>query len=487
VSVLPRQLPEIGASIVAVGAAAVLALGAAWVAAGTTNWMAGVAIMLAPAVAVAAVVVPRLGVALLAALVMANAGLVLMDSASLPDVERGVSVLLAIGILFDRRAVEVLEATPWLIGLFVAFAAARMASAFLAPAGADWYSALKDLAFGALLILVVAWAIGRQRGLWWAAFAAVATGALMSILSAAKLLLGVDSTFFGFAADVILSDEELRAIARSLEQPSQLRAAGPIGDPNYFAQSLVLMLPLGMWLARRAVHGWARLVMWACCGAMLVGIGITQSRGGMIALAVALTVLMAIELPRGKRAYILLVPVVAAGALYLSGTYERVGAIADVVNPREAEDFSIRGRTSEALVAIDMFREQPLTGVGTDNYPPLYREYSVRFGLDDRYPREPHNSYLEMAAESGILGVLTFVAMLVAALLAGLSSQRALRRLGRVESGAAAAMVAGLAGYMTAALFLDQFFPNYLWLAFGMIIGLAIIARRAAAGERRLT
>jgi hypothetical protein len=41
--------------------------------------------------------------------------------------------------------------------------------------------------------------------------------------------------------------------------------------------------------------------------------------------------------------------------------------------------------------------------------------------------------------------------------------------------------VAGLAGYAVAALFLHQAFPEYLWLALGLISAVYVLARQQRA------
>ena len=74
-----------------------------------------------------------------------------------------------------------------------------------------------------------------------------------------------------------------------------------------------------------------------------------------------------------------------------------------------------------------------------------------------------------MAAESGALGLASFLALLGAAFWTGLAARRRLRERDAASSAAAGALVAGLAGYAVAALFLHQAFPDYLWLALGLL------------------
>src|SRR5581483_3426456 len=67
-------------------------------------------------------------------------------------------------------------------------------------------------------------------------------------------------------------------------------------------------------------------------------------------------------------------------------------------------------RLGAQRVALEMFLDSPLVGVGAGNYPLLYPEYSRDLGVvavaSEFYP---HNLYLQVAAETGTLGLLTFL------------------------------------------------------------------------------
>jgi O-antigen ligase len=67
------------------------------------------------------------------------------------------------------------------------------------------------------------------------------------------------------------------------------------------------------------------------------------------------------------------------------------------------------------IIAVQMFLENPILGVGKRNYQALYVEYSSMLGLDPRLEdRQAHSLYLELAAEMGMLGLLSFGGILLA-------------------------------------------------------------------------
>ncbi len=463
---------------VALVGAALVGAAAGWVAAGAPSPAAALVLLVAPAVALAIVLYPRPGTALLAALVMANAGLVLQEQASLPNIEKGVTLLVAIGVLFDRRALEVVRAVPWLYGVLGIFAASRLFTALTVPGSTSPVDVAQEMMFAVLLVFVLSWAIARCGALIWVLLGISIAGGIASLLAFARLVVGIDSTFFGFAPEPLFTTEQLAAIQRGGIVPDETRASGPIADPNFYAQTLALAIPLAIWVALRGPRLSVRLAGGASALAMTGGLLLTQSRGGFIALFLALFVLGALELRGRWRMLLLALPIVVAIGISVSGATERVEQLTEITNPRETTDPSIRGRVSEQIVSLKMLADEPITGIGVDQYLNRYQEYALEVGLDERPVREPHSAYLGIAAETGIPGLAAFIALFVVGLVVAWRARSRFAAMGRPERGAAAAVAAGLTGYAVAALFLHLAFPAYLWLALGLVGGVGALAQR---------
>lgn len=452
-----------------------------WAAAGRPSSLSALAVASLPLVLAVVVFFPAVSVGCLAGLIMANAGLVL-QAEGVPNVVRLATLLAAAG-LFARYAARerMLGWTPVLLA-FAVFAVVRILSAFVAPDGADTYDAAKILVFGALIIIVVTGVTSGIDVLRGIAAAIVATASVLVILSALKLN-GIGDTFGGFAADVVLGPERLDDALRSLQPPTDDgRVSGPLGDPNFWAQSLLVALPLALWLARDARSRAGRLAAVAATGVIGVGIISTQSRGGLIALFVGVSAFVWLV---GGRARLLLavLPIVVAGVLATSDAGSRFEQLRDLAQPREAVDPSIRGRLSEDLAAVEMFSDHPLIGLGAGQYTPHYAQYATRIGLDERREREPHNSYLEMAAESGVLGLAAFLGLLGTMIVTSLRSRARLVRNGELAAGhLAEALIAAMLGYGIAAVFLHQAFPEYLWLLLGLAAGVWTLSARGGHG-----
>jgi hypothetical protein len=108
--------------------------------------------------------------------------------------------------------------------------------------------------------------------------------------------------------------------------------------------------------------------------------------------------------------------------------------------------------------AINMFRAKPLLGVGPGNYGFLYNEYKPSGTPRKPYMEKTHNAYLEILAETGILGLTVFLAIMLILLIK--SWPRTLLGAGCYAS-VVALMIHGLSFGILA--------HNYTWLAMGLL------------------
>jgi colanic acid/amylovoran biosynthesis glycosyltransferase len=134
-------------------------------------------------------------------------------------------------------------------------------------------------------------------------------------------------------------------------------------------------------------------------------------------------------------------------------------------------DSSFQERKLLMTVAWVMFGSNPITGVGVGNYSARYEEYvdltssSARQYADPSDLHFPHNLFLETAAETGVLGLALFGAVLVAAWRA---LHRAEHHRDEFASTVAAAMRIALAGFLVSSVFLHLAYPRYLYLLFAL-------------------
>lgn len=218
-----------------------------------------------------------------------------------------------------------------------------------------------------------------------------------------------------------------------------VRVYGTFGTPNTLAAYLemtILFLLACLPLAWRGnadlrFHPLEKWVIFAVTALGMLVVGLTQSRGGWIGLALGLAVLWW-QFPNKVRAVSLILGVVVVGGFLLTppgqSQLDRFMEIQEEtapVEPGEARSSYEVGAGRGALWATAniMIRENPLTGVGAGEFDENYREY-VPSWLD-RFPRgQAHNVWLQMGAQAGIWGILAYAAWYAASTWSVITARR---------------------------------------------------------------
>ena len=128
-----------------------------------------------------------------------------------------------------------------------------------------------------------------------------------------------------------------------------------------------------------------------------------------------------------------------------------------------------------------MFRAEPLYGVGAGNFNVVYRRYNVPQFIFSR--GHAHNYYIHAAAETGIIGLVAYALVLVAA---WVDIGRALRRL---RDGWLRALTVGAAGILAAVMthnLVENLHVLNMNLHFFAVLALPALALRVASSEFRV-
>ncbi|MCD4712202.1 MAG: O-antigen ligase family protein [Clostridiales bacterium] len=70
---------------------------------------------------------------------------------------------------------------------------------------------------------------------------------------------------------------------------------------------------------------------------------------------------------------------------------------------------SLKGRLEFWRVAVELFKNKPLTGYGNGTY---FSSYYIEYGTNEWYSRFTHNHYLQIASELGLVGIILFMGFL---------------------------------------------------------------------------
>jgi hypothetical protein len=227
------------------------------------------------------------------------------------------------------------------------------------------------------------------------------------------------------------------------------RHAGTSSDVNFWGRLLILVTPLALSLFAAARGRWRRL-WWVGCGLSLIGgIYLTQSRGGFIALFVALVCWLALAGGWYRRALWFL-PVVLAILVPLSGIASRLGTVSTA-------DLSVATRKRLQLDALAMFLDSPVLGQGINTYRSIFQQYDRLSG--DYQPVTivvaAHNFYLEQAADGGIVLLTGWALFLGAICFCALRARGIALRIGdSTTAWLGLGLFAGMIGWLIASVFL---------------------------------
>jgi O-antigen ligase len=326
----------------------------------------------------------------------------------------------------------------------------------------------------ALVVLLAGSRAHVRQGAWTLVAAAVVVGAL----GVFQVIAGsYDQTFAGLAR------VDYAQIYGRVFEP---RIAGPVGDPNFFAQMLIPAVPIGLLLANSASGVRERVAAFACVGVVTAAVVMTYSRGGALALGVVLALWLLGQGASGRRLAVGTAAIALLVVLLPSDFARRLTTFRQFL-PGNGEvlrlDSSFEQRRVLVTAAWHMFLDRPLTGVGAGNYAVHYRPYTEETGSvvleyeDFDQPHYPHNLYLEIGAETGLLGLIVFAGVLVTCFVYLQRARVAFSGAGDWSSASLATGVQlALIGYLVSSLFLHGDFPRSLWLLFGFCGALGRLA-----------
>ena len=135
-----------------------------------------------------------------------------------------------------------------------------------------------------------------------------------------------------------------------------------------------------------------------------------------------------------------------------------------------------------------MFLDNPILGIGLNNYKSHYLEYSRDIGLDPRLEgRSPHSLYLEILSELGFLGILWFFALQWFAFRGLYFAYQKFESLGKSSyANISVSFGVALIGYLIAGIFLHVSHSRFFWLLYAIALSIPIVANNAQAAEQSL-
>ncbi len=263
------------------------------------------------------------------------------------------------------------------------------------------------------------------------------------------------------------------------------RLAGSTSKPGELAAALVggLVLSVGL-IALLRRNPVARLAAAVAAVISALGVFLTGSRGGLIALATALATFIVVGTRwRGRLLAMAAVLVVAGVGFY---TY----AASPDLRARVTSVGTGSGRTDLWTVAWRMVEAHPLDGVGIGNFPGSSVNYVLTPGTVARAqyvidsPKVAHNTYLELWAETGLVGLTLFVVVVGFCLRCAYRAAQEFRRQQDAPMDLlSTALLVAQVGFLAGAFFTSREYSKDIWLILALGPAFLGVARAQASEE----
>lgn len=243
-------------------------------------------------------------------------------------------------------------------------------------------------------------------------------------------------------------------------EDNRVQYVGIFNDPNDLGLLFASTLPMAVFLGRKG--GTLRLFWLACAALLLYGTYLTNSRGAMLAVLVVAGCYLWYR--KG---------IVLAGTLGVIGL-----AVMKLLSSRmeelDAGEESAAGRIDAWYAGLDMFRGNPLLGVGPGNFTE-YNELTA------------HNSFVLALAETGFLGFILWLAFVGYGFWMMLtivrhphtpSQDKGREAEWAMEQQLALTLLLSLCGLFASAFFLSRTYMIVLYLIAAVVAGQYVGARR---------
>lgn len=247
------------------------------------------------------------------------------------------------------------------------------------------------------------------------------------------------------------------------------RAYSVFMNPNVFAEYIVLVIPLVVSLFWTHKDGFKKFVFLGIIGLLMLSLLLSFSRGGILSVGVsALTFLFFLYRP-------LLALSIPFGLLGMSFLPENIrNRILSITN---VKDSSASYRFKIWQITKDVIKDHPVSGVGFGHKP-----FKQTF---ERYIRSmpifhAHNTYLEVMAEGGATGFITFIFVVIISLIETL--RIIYNTTDKNVKAFACGLIASIVGILAHGMFEDIIYINriilLIWVILGLVMALKNINRK---------
>lgn len=239
-------------------------------------------------------------------------------------------------------------------------------------------------------------------------------------------------------------------------------------NPDFFGLKLIIPISLALASFLAARGWWGRFVSFCAFAITVLALLLTMSRAALLSVLVLIIVFLV-----RLRLYRRFLPVALLTSVLLvampASFYRRI---------QEAGQTGGAGRLDIWKAGLEMSKHYPFVGTGLGNFVIVYQQYAGFSPKFHGFARNPHNTYLDVLVELGILGFVLFLIALVTQIRDALQSEKH-------SPGSKVWVVAGEAAFyslLVYGFFVDMIWDKSFWLA-GILLAFAIVVQRSTIDQ----
>ena len=364
----------------------------------------------------------------------------------------GAALLCVVSFFFGLITGKVTKLRPVPLGGFIAFFMLALTVSTLLSFTFKKSLSILLIYLAFVLFYVVAFQVLGTEKKW--------KGALISLLAVSGFvaLYGVYQNFAGISGTASWVDQEMFKDIKT-------RVYSTFGNPNVLGEFLVMMIPLSLAVLWKSKTDGQKFIYAAVFLALAACMIFTWSRGAWLGVMLAGGLFLLIT---DKRWALLAV----FGVMMLPMLLGSDSAIANrILSIGNTKDTSTAYRVSIWQASLTMIRDFWISGIGlgSDAFSMIYPKYAL---AGANFALHSHNLFLQIMVESGMMGIITFLLLVIAFIRRNLSGLIYSRR-SSLRGAVAIALTAGILGFLFQGL-TDNVWYNYkMVLIFWIVLALA--------------
>lgn len=265
------------------------------------------------------------------------------------------------------------------------------------------------------------------------------------------------------------------------------RVQASFGNPNTFSGWLTIMVPLSvsyiivgeeLWLNGSGIDKKWKIIIRSILSIvtllLLWCLFLSYSRGAWLAIVLSVFFMMIIW--KSKKLFI---TVLLSGVILFFPFANTVKTSISTLFNKGYEPTVFRYAAWQ--IAVNIVKDHPFLGCGLNTYSvvaPGYKDTVPEYETVEKITRYPHNSYLHLAAESGLLGLGAFFWIIFTLFRRSLVNLKKINN--RFYNSLSVGLLAGIFGFLIHSFVDTNFYSLQLGVLMWFVMGLIIAVQRAA-------